>query len=185
VPRAGLSTNAVTDAALAIIDEQGLDALTLAAVAARTGVAAPSLYKHIGSLAELRALVSVRVIEEMTERFATAVLGRSGDDAVGMLMHTYRTYVVQHSARYTAMHRDPLHDPAQAAPGTRLLDVFLAVLHGYGLHDSAAIHATRCLRAIVHGFASIEASGGFGLREDLDSTYEQLIRMFIASLPRA
>src|ERR1700730_15693414 len=112
VPRAGLSTRAVVDAALAVVDEQGLDALTLAAVAARTGVAAPSLYKHIGSLAELRVLVSVRVIEEMTERFATAVLGRSGDDAVSTLMRTYRTYVVQHSARYTATHHDPLHDPA-------------------------------------------------------------------------
>jgi AcrR family transcriptional regulator len=185
MPRAGLSTKAVVDAAVAIIDEQGLDALTLAAVAARTGVAAPSLYKHIGSLAELQALVSVRVNEDMSQRFATAVLGRSGDAAVSTLMRTYRTYVAQHSARYTAMHRDPLHDPAQAAAGTRLLHVFLAVLHGYGLHDSAAIHATRCLRAIVHGFASIEASGGFGLREDLDSTYEQLIHMFIASLPRA
>jgi AcrR family transcriptional regulator len=185
LPRAGLSTRAVVDAALAVVDEQGLDALTLAAVAARTGVAAPSLYKHIGSLAELRVLVSVRVIEEMTERFATAVLGRSGDDAVSMLMRTYRAYVVQHSPRYIAMHHDPLHDPAEATAGTRLLHVFLAVLHGYGLHDSAAIHATRCLRAIVHGFASIESSGGFGLCEDLDSTYEQLIHMFVASLPRA
>ncbi|WP_415624321.1 TetR-like C-terminal domain-containing protein [Phytohabitans flavus] len=36
---------------------------------------------------------------------------------------------------------------------------------------------------MVHGFASIEASGGFGLPEDLDETYERLVRMTIASLP--
>jgi hypothetical protein len=37
---------------------------------------------------------------------------------------------------------------------------------------------------MVHGFGVIEAAGGFGLPEDLDETYEQLIRMFIASMPR-
>jgi AcrR family transcriptional regulator len=185
MPRVGLSTAAVVDAALSIIDEQGLDALTLAAVAGRTGVAAPSLYKHVGNLAELRALLGVRVMEEMTERFATATMGRSRDDAVEVVMRTYRAYVVEHPARYAAMPRDPLHDPALLATGTRLLNVFLAVLRGYGLTDSAAIHATRCLRAIAHGFASIEAGGGFGLPEDLDDTYQQLIRMFIASLPRS
>jgi AcrR family transcriptional regulator len=182
--RAGLSTAAVVEAALAIIDEQGTDALTLAAVAQRTGVAAPSLYKHVGSLAELRTLVGARVLEEMTERFTRAAIGRSGDDAVGALMHAYRAYVREHPARYAAVPSDPLHDPRTAEAGQRLLAVFLAVLRGYGLTDSAAIHTTRCLRAVVHGFASIEAAGGFGLPEDLDETYAQLVRMTIAGLPR-
>lgn len=182
--RAGLSTAAVVDAALAIIDEQGLGALTLAAVAQRTGVAAPSLYKHVGSLAELRTLVGVRVIEEMTERFSQVVMGRSRDDAVEVLMHEYRAYVVAHPARYAAAPADALHDPRAAEAGRRLLEVFLAVLRGYGLTDSAAIHTTRCVRAAVHGFASLEASGGFGLPEGLDESYQQLVRMTLASLPR-
>lgn len=185
MPRAGLSTPAVVDAALDVVDTGGLDALTLAAVAGRTGVAPPSLYKHVGSLAELRTLVGVRVLEELTERFTAAVLGRSGPDAVAALMRTYRAYVVEHPRRYAAMPVDPLHDPALVAAGTKLLTVPMAVLRAYGLRDSAAVHATRCLRAIVHGFASIEAAGGFGLPEDLDETYEQLIAMFTASLPSA
>lgn len=184
MPRAGLSTAAVVTAALEVIDRQGPEGLTLAAVAGHTGVAAPSLYKHVGSLAELRALVAARVLEEMADRFATAVMGRSRDDAVAVVMHAYREYVTAHPGRYSVVTADPLHDPALAAAATRLLDVFLAVLRGYGLAGSAAIHTTRCLRAVVHGFTSIEASGGFGLPEDLDTTYEQLIQMFIASLPR-
>ncbi len=184
MPRAGLSTAAVVDAALEIVDEQGLDALTLTAVAGRTGVAAPSLYKHVGSLAELRALVGVRVLEELAERFTAAVVGRSGDDAVATLLRTYRGYVQERPARYAAMPHDPLHDSAFAAAGKKLLEVVLAVLRGYDLDDTAAIHATRSLRAVGHGFASLEAAGGFGLPEDLDQTYDHLIRMFLASLPR-
>ena len=183
MPRARLSTAAVVDAALAVVDERGLAGLTLAAVATRTGVAPPSLYKHVGGLAEVRDRVAVRVMDEMADRFAAAVLGRSGDEAVATLMHAFRDYVRQHPGRYAAMPPDPLHDPGLAAAGDRLLQVFLAVLRGYRLTGSAAVHATRCLRAAGHGFATLEASGGFGLPEDLDETYRRLIRMFIASLP--
>ena len=184
MPRAGLSTAAVVDAALAVIDEGGLESLTLAAVAARTGVATPSLYKHVAGLADLRVLLGIRVLEDMTERFTAAVLGRSGDDAVAALLHAYRDYVRAHPARYAAMPLDPLHDPALAAPGGKLLEVVFATLRAYGLTDSAAVHTTRGLRAVAHGFASLEACGGFGLPEDLDETYDQLVRAFIASLPR-
>jgi len=59
VPRAGLSTDGVVDVALAIVDEQGPEALSLSVVAARAGVAAPSLYKHVASLAELRSRVEI------------------------------------------------------------------------------------------------------------------------------
>jgi AcrR family transcriptional regulator len=183
VPRAGLNTDSVVDVALAIVDEQGPEALSLSVVAARAGVAAPSLYKHVTSLAELRSRVAARVLAEMTEVATTAVLGLSGDAAVAALMRRLRAYGVEYPARYLSVPPDPMHDPALALPAARLVEVFLAVLREYDLHGAAAIHATRCLRVIVHGFASIESSGGFGLAEDPAETYEQLIQMYLASLP--
>lgn len=181
MPRAGLTTDAVVDAALGVLDDQGPGGLTLAAVAQRVGVATPSLYKHVGGLPELRKLVGVRVLHDMTNRFTAAVLGRSGDDAVTSLMQAYRAYVLDNPHRYAAMPLDPLHDPDLAAPGTKLMEVVLAALRGYGLTDAQAIHTTRCLRAVAHGFASLEVNGGFGLPEELDETYAQLIK---AVLPR-
>jgi len=35
---------------------------------------------------------------------------------------------------------------------------------------------------LVHGFASVESAGGFGLPEELDETYDQIVRMYLASL---
>jgi AcrR family transcriptional regulator len=181
--RAGLSTAAVVDAALAVVDEQGPAALTLAAVAVRTGVAAPSLYKHVASLGELRALIAVRVLEELTARFSAATVGRSRDDAVLALAAEYRAFALAHPGRYAAMSPAPLGDPVQDAAGAALLEVFLGTLRGYDLEGSAAIHAIRCLRAMVHGFVSIELAGGFGLPEDLDATFDQLVGMYLTSLP--
>jgi AcrR family transcriptional regulator len=183
MPRAGLSRAAVVDVALALVDEKGLDALSLAAVADRAGVAAPSLYKHVGNLAELRELMAERVIWQLTAMFAGEVMGRSRDEAVAALLRAYRAYVLANPGRYHLVPLDALHHgPALAKAGGDLMDVFVAVMRGYGLTESAATHAIRRLRAAAHGFSTLEAGGGFGLSEDVDSSYEQLIEMCLRSL---
>lgn len=185
MPRAGLTRVGLVDAAIALIDEQGLDALSLNAVASRVGVATPSLYKHVtGGLTELRALIAARLIGEFADELTRHTLGLSRDAAVAALMHASRDYVRRHPARWAAMPADPIGEPVTVAEGTRLLEVFLAVLRGYGLQRSAAVHATRCLRAMMHGFVCLEIDGGFGLPEDVTESYERLIAMFTASLPR-
>jgi AcrR family transcriptional regulator len=175
----------VVDVAVGVIDDHGPAGLTLATVAERTGVAAPSLYKHIGGLADLRTLVAARLLDELTDRLGSAVMGRGGDDAVTALMRAARAYVREHPHRYAAIPPDPLQHPALAAAGHRLLEVFLAVLRGYGLDGPEAIHATRCLRAAVHGFVGLEAGGGFGRPESIDTSYDRLIAMVTASLRSA
>jgi AcrR family transcriptional regulator len=105
-------TGAVVSLAVAIVDEEGPAALPLSAVAARAGVATPSLYKHVRNLAELRELLSVRILNEMAEHVGAAVLGRSGDDALRALMEAWRSYVMRHPGRYAAVIQVP--DPATA-----------------------------------------------------------------------
>jgi AcrR family transcriptional regulator len=182
VVKKALTPAAVVEVALGVVDELGPDGLTLAVVAQRCGVATPSLYKHVASLGQLRLLIGVRILDDMTERFTAAALGRGGDDAVTALMHAYRAYVADHPKRYAAVPMDPMHDPVQQAAGAKLIGVMLATLRGYGLEGAAAVHATRRLRVLVHGFASIESAGGFGLPEDLDETYDQIVQMYLTSL---
>jgi hypothetical protein len=76
----------------------------------------------------------------------------------------------------------PLGDPDLARAASGMLDVVLAVLAGYGLTGQDAIHATRRIRAAAHGFATLEAQGGFGLAEDASESYQGLIDMITASL---
>ena len=68
MPRAGLSTASVVDAAVELVDERRRGVLTLAAVASRTGVATPSLYKHVRNLEALQQKVSARVTAELAQR---------------------------------------------------------------------------------------------------------------------
>ncbi|MFI9388915.1 TetR/AcrR family transcriptional regulator [Kutzneria sp. NPDC052558] len=182
MPRVGLSPDAVVDAAIAVIDADGPEALSLAAVASRTGVATPSLYKHVSSLDALRGLVQLRVLTELGDALAAAVLGRGGDEAVQALMDSYRDYAVAFPHRYTALPQQPRPEPELAEASNRVIEVIFAVLRGYGLDGSALVHTTRCLRAAMHGFASLQISGGFRLAEDIDASHRLLVSMVAAGL---
>ncbi|MGW4637754.1 TetR/AcrR family transcriptional regulator [Sphaerisporangium sp. NPDC004334] len=183
--RAGLSPEAVVDIALRIIDEEGPAAVTLAAVAGRAGVATPSLYKHVRNLAELNDLVSARVMDELADRLREALLGRSGDQALRAFMHIYRDYAVANPGRYAAMSQAaPPEGGDQAKAAGALVGIVVGALRAYGLEGADAIHATRCLRAAAHGFAVLETAGGFGLPVDLDDTYDLLLNMITAGLPK-
>jgi AcrR family transcriptional regulator len=179
--RARLSPDRVVDAALTIVDESGPDALTLARVAGRTGVATPSLYKHVDGLAALRRLVRLRAVAELDEALRAATLGRAGEDAVRALATAYRDYLRAYPHRHRFLEVAP-NDPQTTSAVGRVVEVAAAAMSGYGLSGSDAVHAIRCLRAAVHGFAHLEAIGGFGLPEDIDTTFAHLLDMISAGV---
>ncbi|WIY03624.1 WHG domain-containing protein [Amycolatopsis mongoliensis] len=182
-PRAGLTTESVVDLALEIVDEAGAETLTLAKVAGRAGVAAPSLYKHVRNLADLRRLIDLRVVQQMAEALRTAATGREGADAVKALADAYRAYLRRHPHRTNALTTAPDASDTELSRATHAVaEVVFAVLRPFGFDHVQAVHATRCLRAAVHGFAGLEASGGFGRPEDVDQSFEVLKTLLVQGL---
>lgn len=176
MPRAGLSTQAVVEGALALVDEQGLDALTLTALAQQSGVAVPSLYKHVRSLDSLLQKASAAATNELAALMSDAVAGRAGVEALQSLAWAYRGYALTHPGRYPLTQRVPdPDDPAHVAAGARAVGAAFAVLHAYGVEGPAAIDATRFIRAALHGFVVLEISGGFGIPQDVDRSFERLV----------
>ncbi|MBL0888235.1 WHG domain-containing protein [Myceligenerans sp. I2] len=160
--------------------------MTLAKVAAEAGVAPPSLYKHVGSLAALRREVAVIAVEEITAAGTSATVGLAGADALRGLARSWRRYAVQHPGRYSATQigADP-DDPADAAlreAGTRSVAVVAAALQGFGLPDDRLIDAIRAVRSGVHGFVMLELGGGFRMREDVDRSFDALLTMLTAGV---
>jgi AcrR family transcriptional regulator len=174
--RAGLDTEAVVAAAAQLADADSLEALTLARLAATLGVRSPSLYAHVGGLADLRRRVAVRGARELAAELQTAVAGRSRGDALASLADAYRAYARAHPGTYAALQPAPAADDVEAtAAASDVVEVVLAVLRGYGLDGDEAIHATRIIRAALHGFVTLETGGGFGIPLALDDSYARLV----------
>lgn len=168
----------MVDAALALVDRAGADALTLSRVAEEVGVAPPSLYKHVDGLPGLRRQMRLRVLREFDDELRAATVGRSGEEALRAFGAAYRDYLRRYPHRHALLETAPdRDDPELTAATNRVVEVIYATLRGYGLTGSAAVHATRCLRAAIHGFTWLEAHGGFGLPEKVDETFEHLLDM--------
>lgn len=177
-PRAGLDTAAVVEAAAAIADADGLQQLTLALLARRLGVRAPSLYAHVGGLDDLRARLGAHGAEQLTEAVTDEVAGRAGSDALHAAAHAYRRFAHAHPGLYEAMQRSP--DNADSDGGrtaARLVAAWAAVMRGYGLQGDDAIHAIRVSRAALHGFVTLERDGGFRMEVAVQESFERLLEM--------
>ncbi|WP_064315285.1 TetR/AcrR family transcriptional regulator [Cellulosimicrobium sp. I38E] len=187
--RAGLSHAAVVRIAVDLVDAggpTGFADLTLAKVAAQAGVATPSLYKHVGSLAALRREVAVVSVEDYTRALTDATVGLAGPDAVAALAHATRRYARAHPGRYAAVQVAPdPDDPADAtlsAAASRSVQVVAAVLRGFDLPEDRTIDAIRSVRASLHGFVALELGGGYRLPDDLDRSFETHVAAVLAGL---
>src|SRR6266705_1714959 len=148
VPRAGLNGGDVVAAAAGLADETGYAGLTMALLADRLGVRTPSLYKHVGGLADLQHRVAALAMTELGEVIRDAVQGQAGFDALAALL----------------------------AASTRVINSIAAVLRGYGIGEDEMNHAIRTVRSTIHGFAMLDASRGFQWDADPDQSFDWMIR---------
>ena len=177
MPRAGLAPASVTEAGATLVDELGFGQLSMGLLAERLGVRTPSLYKHVTSQADLVHRIAVLAMNEFADAIRDAIQGRAGRDALVAGAHAMRTYVLRHHGRYAAANlARPTGpgDPLVPAVG-RVLDSWAAMLRGYRLEPDQEIHALRMLRSTLHGFAVLEAGGGFRIDRDVDESFGWLI----------
>ena len=183
MPRAGLTPDSVVDAAADIADAEGFDAVTLARLAKRLRVRPPSLYKHVDGLDAVRRALSLRGLREANTRLQRATIGKARNEALTALAHAYWQFARDRPGLYAASLRaSKPGDKESAAANDMLLGTLLAVLAGYGIRGDNALHATRGLRAIIHGFVSLDAAGGFRLKLDLDESFNRLLAAFARDL---
>ena len=183
--RAGLDRASVVQAAADLADREGLEGVSLVTLATRLGVRSPTLYHYVDGLPGLRRELALLGTRELAQRIGRAVMGKAGDEAVIALAWAYRGFVNEHPGLYTATIQaaDPA-DSELAAIQSELVEIVVRTLSAYHLVGDEAVHAVRILRSAVHGFATLESSGGFGLALDLDESFRLMLGALIAGLRR-
>ncbi|MGI9599370.1 MAG: TetR/AcrR family transcriptional regulator [Acidimicrobiales bacterium] len=152
-----LTITTVTTTAVDLVDESGLDALSLSAVARELGVGPSALYTHCDGLEGLRHLVAVAATNNLTRDLQTAAIGNAGHDALDAMGDAYRRFAESHPGQFASTLRppDPSHEELQAATAL-LLEVFTLVFAAMGLAGEDSTRAARSTRSAIHGFLAIE-----------------------------
>ncbi|MFC1411498.1 TetR/AcrR family transcriptional regulator [Streptacidiphilus sp. N1-12] len=159
--RVGVTPERLTLAGAELADEVGFDQVTVSELARRFDVKVASLYSHLKNSQDLKTRIALLALEELADRAADALAGRSGKDALIALANVYRDYAHEHPGRYAAaqFRLDP--ETAAASAGVRHARMTRAILRGYDLAEPDQTHAVRLLGSVFHGYVSLEMGGGF------------------------
>jgi len=148
---AKLSREAILSAALALLDREGVEALTMRRLGGELGVEAMSLYRHVADRAALLDGLADRLAAEIGRR------GRDEDwpDALRGLAGDVRALARRHPAAFTLLASRVLSTPNVLAP----IEGVLASLRRGGFTPARAIFAYRLVLTYARGYALAELAG--------------------------
>jgi AcrR family transcriptional regulator len=153
VPEESDRRQQILEAALAIADEKGLEAVTMRAVAARVGVTAMALYPHVVSKDDLLDGLVGRLLAELSPP----------DPRLGWQCRLRHT---AHSARAAARRHPAVMPllfarPAVTLDAVRVVDSIYQALLDAGVPDREVARVERLVSTLVLGYAISEAGGRF------------------------
>lgn len=158
----------IVAAARVILESEGPDALTMRSVAARLGIQAPSLYKHVADKEELEALLIAEALRGMGDALRAATAELPPRAARRRLLHAiaggYREWALAHPHLYRlategALPRDRLPDGLEAWTSEPLV-------RAAGSPDRA-----RATWAFAHGMTILELDGRFPPDANLEGAW--------------
>jgi len=155
----------IVTAARELLEQDGLEGLSMRRVAERVGIRASSLYKH---LPDKRALEAALISDGLAEWADLAEqAARANDNALDAVAQTYRSFAQQHPHLYRLMTERALPRDA-LAPGVEARAARVMI-------DAAGGDANlaRALWAFAHGMAILELNQRFPPDADLDAAWRR------------
>ena len=136
----------IVAAALDLLDEAGLDGLTLRQLAGRLGIRAPTLYWHVRDKRELLDLLAAAILDEALAAWREPQPGQPWWEWLAARARVMRAALLAHrdSARIVAGHRPP----ESSLPG---IERQLRALGGAGFTPRDGLLALLALNAYVIG----------------------------------
>jgi TetR/AcrR family tetracycline transcriptional repressor len=176
-PRASLSRPVILAAALALVEREGFEALTMRGVAGVLGSGAMALYRHFRDRDEL-------VEALLDELLGTIPLILDDRDAwptqLRQLARAHRALLLRVPSAIPYFLATPRSGPQAARFG----EVLLGVLHRAGFSDEAAVGGFYTVLALNYGLASFEARRqGPGTPEDPMAERIRRTQVALALLP--
>jgi TetR/AcrR family tetracycline transcriptional repressor len=145
-----LSRDRVLDAAMAIVEAEGVAGLSMRALAAKLGVAVTAIYWHVGNKGELLAALVERIGTQLGDIRTT---GRTPEQRIVSTARSLLQSIDAHGALVGLAHQQGrlalVFGPARAAIAEAFADA--------GLRGMALVDATNAVIQVVAAFSLTEA----------------------------
>jgi AcrR family transcriptional regulator len=148
-----LSADLILTTALRVVDEEGLDALTMRHLAETIGVATMSLYSHVATKED----VIRGVLDLVTGEFALPAPETPPWEALRVINREFRRTALRHPNLVPLI----MDAPPAGAAALRTLDAALDALRRAGIDPARTASAYRLSASFAIGFVSLECGGYF------------------------
>jgi TetR/AcrR family transcriptional regulator, tetracycline repressor protein len=209
--RGGLTKTAIVQAALDLLDEAGMDGLTVRALASRLGVQAPALYWHVPSKQALLDEMATQIWRRIGDVMAGLPAGLAWREVMAAYASTVRKELLGHRDGAKAFSGTTLTDPAVirrqeitfenlTRQGFALQDAVrgLVLLHdftiGFCIEEQAVIQVTasgddsyslaRRAELIGPETAPLAVEAGQVIFGDPDTRFTELIALLLETVAR-
>lgn len=188
--RRGGTRSDLLEAAAGLLEERGIEAVTLRAVGERAGVSRQAPYKHFADKGELLSILAARYFERLAEEMIPASEEPRENPLVRLeaMLEAYVRVALGSPARYRLMfgpevrHR-PYPEVHEAARGLyrRLVGVVAECQEGGRLPGGDAVALSALVYATVHGAVDLALAGHAGEEKGLDDPLA-LVRLLLGLL---
>jgi AcrR family transcriptional regulator len=163
----------IAAAAQELIDAEGVDQLSMRALADRVGIRAPSIYKHFESKEALEAAVISAVFEEQAIQWEAVV--ENSEQPLPALAAAYRDYARRHPHLYRLLTERPLNRAALAE------DVEARAVRSLVRAVAGDRDLARAFWAFAHGMTILELNSRFPADADIDAAWRSGIEALTAA----
>ncbi|MFE9578044.1 TetR/AcrR family transcriptional regulator [Nocardia sp. NPDC006044] len=159
--RAPLSRRLILEAAITLVDADGLPKLTMRRLGSACGVEAMALYRYVHSREDLLGgMVDVLIGDLHADQLAARRREDGWQDFLVRLAHGVRQIALDHPELFPLIATRPPEAPWVRPPlrSLRWMETFLATLLSYGFDDDAAVGAYRSYTTFLLGQLLLEVA---------------------------
>lgn len=170
---AKLNREMILGEAVSLLREEGLEQVTLRKLAARLGVEAPSLYRHISGKQELLTLVTLRLFRAQIDQIGSCASWQEWLLEFGRVLWSTQTRIPD-IARLVLT--------TDFAPGqlATMTDWVAAVLVGHGVPQGAVLEMQLSVQAIVLGLSGLAQKATVRRVIPFDSILDHSLKALVA-----
>lgn len=182
MPKRGLSSQQIYEAALKLVVEKGYDNFSLRELAARLGVQPPSLYSHVKNAKEISTAVGVTATSRLSASLKAAITDKPRDEAFFAFAYAYRDFAQQNPELYRAIMALPAaEDERLRCSEQQTIAPLRALVECFVTTNENVINFQRFFRSAIHGFLSLQS---IGFMRSSDVSAEESYTMLVAACLR-
>lgn len=164
-----------------MIEDEGVDNLSLRSLAKVLGVKAPSLYRYVKNKTALLRAINDRTTHEMMETlYLVADSELHTQDRLVAICHAFRTFVHDNPACYLLSANTAPDETRTDADEREQLVIPIQRIFAEMMPEEQTLAAIRGAYAFIHGWVMLEIMEQFERGGDLDAHFEQALRAYLA-----